>query len=507
MELPGVLQALTVLVVEDNQTARALLTRMIEMNYPGCVVFRAENGQRGLELFEAHQPDLVVTDISMPVLDGLEMAQRIRALHPGAHIIAATAKSDTQYLLDAIRIGMSRYVLKPIKTDQLVEAMDACIAQVALNRRVRKQNDFIRKLSLAVEQSTNMIIIANSRGTVEYVNPMFTKITGYQSDEVTGQNLRVLLVGSPSLDSYEMLWGAITRGLSWSGEFVNRTKGGGFFPTEVSISPLANEEHAGTGFVVVMQDISERKRAEESIRRLNGDLEQRVRERTAELENSNRELETFCYSVSHDLRAPLRSICGFSHILHEDHSENLDAAGKAYLNRVSRAAVTMGQLIDDLLNLSRVTRGPLRCETVDLSSLACGIVQTLAEQEPLRRVEVVVPQGIKAECDPHLIRMVLNNLLENAWKYTGREPAPVIEFGNCRLNGKPTYFVRDNGVGFEAAHASQLFRPFHRLHGAGEFAGHGIGLATVQRIVARHGGKVWAEGEPGKGARFSFTLR
>jgi PAS domain S-box-containing protein len=500
---PGSRPALSILIVEDDKGAIEFLFRLVAKRYPDYLIHLAENGQQGMDLFKKQRPDLVITDIDMPVMDGIEMAGKIKALDAGAHIIATTAKSDTHYLLDAIKIGITRYVLKPIDIGRLFESIDDCLDRITLKRQITAQNDFIRKLSRAVEQSTNMIIIADASGAIEYVNPMFTEITGYAPEEVTRQSLRVLL----PLETYEMLRSAMTRGLEWRGEFVNRKKSGELFCVEASISTLAAEDGRTTHLVAVLQDISERKQAEEYIRRMNGELEQRVMERTVELEISNNELESFCYSVSHDLRAPLRGMGGFSDILQEEYADKLDEAGKECFHRIKSAAVTMGQLIDDLLNLSQVTRGHLCREKVNLSAIANDIVQQMAEHEPQRQVEVIVSEGIEADGDPNLIRLVLGNLLGNAWKYTGNEPYPRIKFGSYLLNGEPVYFVQDNGIGFDVAHASMLFRPFHRLHGVGEFEGHGIGLAMVQGIVSRHGGQTWAEGEVGKGAKFLFTLR
>jgi len=299
----------------------------------------------------------------------------------------------------------------------------------------------------------------------------------------------------------------VRRGFEWRGEFNYRKKDGTSLCVEASISPLALEGAITTHFVTVMQDISERKQAEAYVRRLNDELDKRVKERTAELETSNRELESFCYSVSHDLRAPLRGMSGFSSMLEEDYRDTLDETGRECTRRIRSAAVGMGQLIDGLLNLSRVTRCQLLREKVDLSALARKIAATLGEQEPGRRVDVVIPEEIKADGDPHLLGLVLTNLLGNSWKYSGKKSHPRVEFGSLVLDGQRVYFVADNGVGFDPAYASTLFKPFHRLHGAGEFAGHGIGLATVERIVTRHGGRIWAEGEVGKGATFYFTLK
>jgi len=245
---------------------------------------------------------------------------------------------------------------------------------------------------------------------------------------------------------------------------------------------------------------------EEELQNLNRELEQRVIERTVQLETSNKELEAFSYSVSHDLRAPLRSIDGFSLALLEDYADKLGDAGKEYLQRVRAAAIKMGQLIDTLLNLSRLTRGALKVATVDLSALARNVAEELRGSEPERRVEFVIADRMTAEGDPVMLQVVIQNLLANAWKFTRKRDAALIEFGLKHIDGRPAYFVRDNGTGFDMAYADKLFSAFQRLHTATEFPGLGIGLATVQRIINRHGGRVWAEAEVDKGATMYFTL-
>ncbi len=225
-----------------------------------------------------------------------------------------------------------------------------------------------------------------------------------------------------------------------------------------------------------------------------------------DLEHKNRELESFSYAVSHDLRAPLRRIDSFSRAVLESQSERLDEAGRRYLDRVREASQHMSQLIDDVLYLSRVTRADLREQEVDLSGLAALILSRLQESEPKRKVEIKVRPGVVVTGDGQLLRIALENLLENAWKFTARQPESRIEFGMTQASGEPTYFVRDNGAGFDMTYVDRLFGPFQRLHPQGEFPGSGIGLATVQRIVHRHGGRVWAEGLVGQGATFQFTL-
>jgi len=243
------------------------------------------------------------------------------------------------------------------------------------------------------------------------------------------------------------------------------------------------------------REVTARKRVEEEIRNAN-----------TELTAVNEELEAFTYSVSHDLRAPLRGMDGFSQALLEDYGDKLDVQGADYLNRVRSAAQRMGVLIDDLLALSRVTRRELNPETVNLSALAEAVVTELRQAQPGREVDFVIAREINVNGDSTLLRLVLENLFSNAWKFTDKQPAARIEFGSNQYEGKPTYFVRENGAGFDMAYADKLFAPFQRLHSADEYPGTGVGLATVQRIIRRHGGDIWAEGKVGEGATFYFTL-
>jgi signal transduction histidine kinase len=253
-------------------------------------------------------------------------------------------------------------------------------------------------------------------------------------------------------------------------------------------------------------DVTDRKQAELDVLRVNAELEQRVRQRTTQLEAANRELEAFAYSVSHDLRAPLRGIDGWSLALLEDYGGSLDDAGRQYLNRVRSETQRMGHLIDDMLQLSRVSRGEMKADPVDLASLANGITAKLQDAQPERSMEFVIEPHLVASGDGRLLDIALTNLLSNAVKFTGTRNKALIEFGRIEKEGEMAFYVRDNGVGFDMAHTGNLFGAFQRLHKVSEFPGSGIGLATVQRVVRRHGGRVWAEAFLDRGATFWFTL-
>jgi signal transduction histidine kinase len=256
-----------------------------------------------------------------------------------------------------------------------------------------------------------------------------------------------------------------------------------------------------------VQDVTELKQAEDRLHDYQEHLEELVDQRTRQVTATNQELEAFSYSVSHDLRAPLRAIDGFSQALLEDYAPKLDPTGRDYLQRVRTATQNMGRLIDELIALARATRAELRHETVDLSALGAAIAAELARADPQRQVAVEIEPDLVAEGDAPLLRLLLENLLDNAWKFTGKTPQARIQLGAAPgADGQRAFFVRDNGAGFDMAYADKLFSAFQRLHGPADFPGAGIGLATVQRIVRRHGGRIWAEAQPGRGATFHFTL-
>lgn len=269
---------------------------------------------------------------------------------------------------------------------------------------------------------------------------------------------------------------------------------------------LRAERSAPLQLIGTTQDVTERRSREDEIRRLNASLEYRVAERTAELQAANQELESFAYAVSHDLRAPLRAMNGFSEALIEDFGPSLVPEAQAYLQQIMRGSQHMGTLIDGLLALSRITRGDVARDPVDLSDMAARIVDDLRRDDPAREVDVKIEPGLHARGDARMLEAALRNLLGNAWKYTGQQAQPRLRVSGTQIEGVPCYTVADNGAGFDMAHAAKLFQPFQRLHRVDEFPGIGIGLATVQRVIQRHGGHIWAESTPGAGAQFHFTL-
>jgi len=353
---------------------------------------------------------------------------------------------------------------------------------------------------LVQEMNDGFFVIQDAK--VVFTNTRGAEMFGHAGEEITGKPIEELL--SPELTrTLSKMHAEVARGKAIAQQHETRLtrKDGKVCTFELSVRDM---DYAGKPAVsVVMRDITERRKAEEELAR----QAKEVARANAELCVVNKELEAFSYSVSHDLRAPLRSIDGFSKAVLEDYEQKLDDQGKDYLHRVRAASQRMAQLIDDLLNLSRVTRSDMQHDSVDLSAIAQSIAADLQGMQPDRQVEFVIAEGLMAKGDIRLLKLVLENLVSNAWKFTGRHAHAKIEFGTVPYNGKTAYFVRDDGAGFDMAYAEKLFTPFQRLHGMTEFAGTGIGLALVQRIIHRHGGQVWAEGKMEEGATFYFTLQ
>ena len=363
-----------------------------------------------------------------------------------------------------------------------------------------------RFLSDLIESSSALIFVKDRDGRFLMVNRKWEEVTGRVRRDVLGKSNGELFSNEVARTIGEADREVMDSGRACEREMLLPSRDG---PRSfISLRfPLKNDAGGVTGLCGVITDITERKQHEDAMQRLNRELERRVDERTAELQTAVREIESFSYSVSHDLRAPLRAINGFSQLLEQEYATNLDETARGYLARVRAGSVKMGNLIDDLLELSRVSRQPLHFKSVDLSHLAGEIAAELEAAEPGRRVSWSIAPGVAATCDAGLMRAALANLLNNAWKYSAKRADARIEFGVEAQDGEPVFFVRDNGAGFDMEFVGKLFGAFQRLHSPAEFSGSGIGLATVARIVQRHGGRVWAEGRPGAGAAFHFSLR
>lgn len=371
---------ISLLYVEDDQASRHKLSEIIRHRYPDLELLTSENGEEGLDTFRVYQPEIVITDINMPVSNGIRMATEIKSTNPSTEIIALTAYTNAPYLLQAIEIGISHYILKPIDVEQIFKIIDRTLATIRSERVIAQQNNVIRDLNTELAQ------------------------------------------------------------------------------------------------------------------------------KAAELELANQELESFNYTVAHDLRSPMVTISGFSQYLLDMNASKLDDVSRRYLQTINREIGRVNNLIGVLLNFSVGSRKNVRKEWTNLSEIACEIRSNLLVQEPRRQVVFSIIEGINGYCDPALLRIVLENLLGNAWKYSAKKNNAHIEFGTINREDNLVYFIRDNGAGFDQQESKKLFAPFQRLQCDDEIDGMGIGLATAHRIIQRHGGTIWAEGERGKGATFFFTL-
>jgi PAS domain S-box-containing protein len=360
-----------------------------------------------------------------------------------------------------------------------------------------------RTYRLIVEAMNEGAVTISPRGIILDANPRFASMTGHDGARLVGTTLLDLFSGAHRDRTRRLL--EVGVGDSNRGEVELAGPGGATVPVLLAVSGFDLD-----GMLLrslVLTDLSAQRHAEAEVRALNADLEARVTERTAELELANENLESFSYSVSHDLRAPLRSLSGFSDALVEEYGEQLDDTARGYIGRIRAASERMATLIDDLLQLARVSRAEMNLSSVDLSAEVAAIAAELQSREPGRHVAFSIQGGIRATADRTLIRTVLENLIENAWKFTARRDEGTIEFGTTDVEGAGICcYVRDNGAGFDSAYDGKLFQPFQRLHAATDFPGTGIGLASVRRIVGRHGGRTWAHGALGEGASFYFTL-
>lgn len=349
-----------------------------------------------------------------------------------------------------------------------------------------------------------IVAITDARGKITYVNDKFCAISKYAREELMGQDHRIINSGHHPKVFIRELWQTITSGRVWKGELKNRAKDGTIYWVDTSIVPFLDEHGKPTQYIAIRADITERKQAEERIVQLNAGLQQHA----AKTEAANKELETFSYSVSHDLRAPLRHIHGYVEMLTAATAGQLTEKPRRYLQTIAAASVEMGQLIDDLLAFARTARVELRPERVRLDELVPEVLRGLEMATQGRAIEWRIAPLPAVHGDAALLRQVLANLVGNAVKYSrGRTPARIEIGADGEEAGRSIFFVRDNGAGFDPRYAHKLFGVFQRLHRAEEFEGTGIGLAIVRRVITRHGGRVWAEGKPGEGAAFYFTLQ
>jgi PAS domain S-box-containing protein len=504
----GLRCAMVAEVLPDRRHARALAYWTGEDFREGAVYLLADAPcQRVMEDGEACFPDRVA---ELFPLDKPLAAQGIR----GYYGVRLEASDDTPLGVLVVMDGA------PIRNRSEIASLVSVFATRAAAELERIRADMeqqraeeARRAALerfeAIFQSTPNVAIQgfDAKGTVMHWNRASETMYGISASEAVGKPIQSLLHTPETAAEFETVVAGICESgaATEPGEWPIPLRDGREIWVVSTMFPVFSDGILVEIFCMDV-DITEMKRSAEEVRQLNVELEARVAARTAELAALNQELEAFSYSMSHDLRAPLRSIDGFGRLLEQDYADRIDDTGKDYILRMRRAAQRLAQLIDDLLDLTRIDRAEIRPEEVDLSALALEIIEELRQGAPQRRVAVSIADGVRARGDSRLLRIALQNLLDNAWKYSGKVEDARIEFGCDASDGRSVCYVRDNGTGFDMAYADKLFTPFQRLHNPRDFEGTGVGLASVARVIKRHGGRIWAESAPGKGATFLFTL-
>jgi hypothetical protein len=459
------LERVSVLIAEDSKTQAQQLQHYLSVR--GYAVTVATNGKQALQFVAQENPALVITDVVMPEMDGYTLCAQIKALPhlKDVPVVLLTSLSRPQDIVKGLECGADSFIRKPYDEKYLLSRVE----YILTNRELRKTE----KLQVGAQLQF-----------------------GGKSHFITAEKQQILDL---LISTYE---GAVQ--INGELELKQRELQQAKETLEVRVEERTAELARANQQLQI--ELAERKRAEEKIKHLNEGLEHRVAERTAQLADANKELEAFSYSISHDLRAPLRRINGFAQILLEDFCAHLPAEAQDHLNLITSSTGNMGRMIDDLLNLSRLDRREIILQETPLNSLVETIVQELKPETAGRSVEWRIGPLFSAYCDPGLVRQIFVNLLSNAVKYSRNREQTIIEVDQRTIDGRRTLFVRDNGAGFDPKYKDKLFGAFQRLHSDSEFEGTGVGLAIVQRIVRRHGGRIWAEAEPGKGATFYFNL-
>jgi len=502
-------QPLNLLIVEDSQDDAEQLVSLLRPAGYGPAYEIVDTLPAMRSALERKDWDVITSDHSMPHFSAPAALALARELRPNTPFIVVTGENDLDLAVSLMKNGARDYIRKE-ELARLVPTIEEVMREVEAKRE-HQQAEHLLQVSEAryrrlFETAQDGILMLDAEtGQITDVNPYLIKMLGYPREDFLGK----------------MLWeiGSFKDSEASKSTFLELQSQGYVryddLPLEASDERRIDVEFVSNVYTVgdkrVIQcnirNITRRKQAEAKVRHVNEELEQRLRDRTVQLEVLNKEAENFNHSISHNLRAPLRWIGGFAQVLEDNYASRLDAEGQRFIHKIRSSAEHMGGLLDGLIEVARFSRTELRREPVDLTAMVERIAAELQQNAPDRTVEFVVAQGILANGDPQLLRRVLENLLNNAYKFTAIRTCARIEFGTSpQADGRVAYFVRDNGIGFDMAYADRLFGAFQRLHTAKEFPGAGIGLATVERIVHRHGGQVWAQGAENTSATFYFTL-
>jgi PAS domain S-box-containing protein len=500
-----------ILVVDDNKGLCKTLKLILERC--GYIVDIVHRGNEVLDKVQDAYFNVALIDIRFPDINGTELLSRFKEISPEIATVLISEHASVETTVQALELDTKAYITKPLDMDEVMRTLSNVLTKQHLlkeiyetERALREQRD---RTQMYLTVAGVIMLALDIDGNITLLNKKGCEILGCAADDVVGSNWFERFFPEDEKETIrEVFYNILNEDGGQVEEFENYVQNSNgerrliMWNTVV----LRDIDNQVIGTLSSGEDITERKKAEEKVRRLNEDLAERDKERTSKLEAANRELEAFSYSISHDLHPPLRSIDGFSKALLKDYNELLDDEGKEYLRRLRAAAVQMGELIDGVLTLSRVTRKDLWNEVFDLSQIADVIAKDLKLIHSNRIIEFKRVENIEAFGDERLLRLVLENLIGNSWKFTATRNPSRIEFGKIEEERKTIFLVRDNGVDFDMSYIDKLFGPFQCLHHTDDYEGAGIGLATVRRIINRHGGQVWAEGEVDKGATFYFTL-
>lgn len=488
-----------ILIVEDEAiVAFNLQQRLSHMGYHVPDV--AVSGSETLALVSKARPDLILMDIHIEgAMDGIDVASLIHETSP-VPVIYLTAYSEDSTLERARQTKPYGYLIKPFSERELHATIQMALERHSVEEALAESRLLLQQALDSAHMGTVEFDCSTSHMRLSHNSALFM---GQPEDRVLSFAEFLSSVSELDRPALASRMADCTEPLDrFSEEFRVLHAGQGDRWIKIDASPLPGHRFSG-----ILQNITERKAAEIGMSLLNDSLEQQVGERTSELQQSLRELETFTYSAAHDLRSPIRAIAGLSEVMIEDFGEGLGEQGTKLLKTMGSSAMRMGDLIDALLEMSRLSRSAMNLTEVDISQMASELGEALLASEPERRAVVTVASGLQALADPTLVRCVLDNLMRNAWKFSGKKDITRIEVDGFVHEEGPVFFVKDQGCGFDMKFAERLFAPFNRLHNQAEFSGSGIGLSIVKRIVTRHGGRVWTHSVPGEGSTFFFTLQ
>jgi PAS domain S-box-containing protein len=483
-----------ILIVDDKfENLKALRKVLKDLDIE---LVEATSGNDALKASLRHDFILALLDIQMPEMDGYELAGILREEEKTAHlpfIFISAVYTDNLNVFKGYEKGAFSFITKPFQPEILInkvkffiEKHQQEVALLELNEELERKVKQISDYKYALDESS-IVAITDQKGIIKEVNNNFCTISKFTREELIGQDHRIINSGYHSKEFMKDMWTAISIGKIWRGEVKNIAKDNSVFWLDTTIVPFQDKNGKPYQYMTIRSDITSRKNAEE------------------QLQIVNKELEAFSYSVSHDLRAPLRAVNGYAEMLNEDYGTHLDDEGKRLTENINYYAKKMGTLIDDLLAFSRLGRKEIQVSEIDMNEMVEGVLIEM-NKSVTHNAKIKIGKLHKVNADYGLLHQVVFNLISNAIKYSSKKEHPVIEISSNEKNGKIVFSIKDNGVGFNMKYADKLFGVFQRLHSQEEFEGTGVGLAIVQRVIAKHGGKVWAEGSVNEGATFNFSL-